>query len=118
MIATITALIGGIASVALMLYTGRHNASRLLLTLFALWVISPFAILVFANTLSAPWSKATITTLALVLSSVTLAIYGYTAFLPSHPQGAFAFVAFPPVSWLLIAIVLLISRRLRSQPEL
>jgi hypothetical protein len=35
-------LVGAVGSVAFMLYAGRHNPSRLLMTLFTLWVLSPF----------------------------------------------------------------------------
>ena len=47
--AALTAVLAGaVGSVGLMLYVGRRNHSRVLLVLFALWVLSPFAALGWA----------------------------------------------------------------------
>ena len=40
--APISTLAGALGSVGLMLWTGRHNESVLLLVLFTFWVVSPF----------------------------------------------------------------------------
>ena len=116
-------LAGAVGSVGLMLYAGRRNNSRLLLVLFALWVLSPFVALVLGNMVSNRWPariRATLYGLMLVLTVGSLAFYGAVALGPPRAKAAFVFVVVPPVSWLLIAIVVsiaaLISRSL-SRPQ-
>jgi len=122
--AALTAVLAGaVCSVGLMLYAGRRNNSRLLLVLFALWVLSPFVVLVFANVVLKRWpvlTRATLYSLMLVLTVGSLAAYGVVALGPPRAKAAFVFVVVPPASWLLIAIVVsiaaLISGR-RSRPQ-
>jgi len=107
--ALVAVLAGAGGSVGLMLRAGRHNSSRILLVLFALWVLSPFVVLVLANMVSKRWSvltRATLYSVMLVLTLGSLAIYGDVALGPPRAQTAFVFVVVPPASWLLIAIVL------------
>jgi len=61
--ALIVVLAGAVGSVGLMLHAGHRNPSRLLLVLFALWVLSPFIALVLANMVSKRWSVLTRATL-------------------------------------------------------
>lgn len=110
--ALIAVLVGTVGSVGLMLYVGRRNNSRILLVLFALWVLSPFVVLILAHVVSKSWSvltRATLYSVALVLTLGSLAIYGYIAFGPPRAKTAFVFVVVPPASWLLIAIVVPIA---------
>jgi ACR3 family arsenite efflux pump ArsB len=100
-----------------MLRAGHGNPSRVLLLLFAIWVLSPFVALVFATIVSKDWPVLTRTALygvMLVLTVSSVAIYGDVALGPPRAKTAFAFVVVPPASWLLIAITLstaaLISR--------
>src|SRR6266404_890333 len=109
---------GAAGSVGFMLRAGHRNPSRVLLILFAIWVLSPFVALVFATIVSKDWSVLTRTTLyavMLVLTVSSLAIYGDVALGPPRAKTAFAFVVVPPASWLLItttvSIAALISRR-------
>ena len=105
-------LSGAMGSVALMLVVGRRNSSRLLLVVFAVWVLSPFAVLAAANMVSKTWSALSRTTLygvMLVLTPGSLAVYGNIAFGHPRPQPAFAFVIVPPASFLLIAVALSIA---------
>ena len=105
-------------SVGFMLRAGNRNPSRVLLVLFAVWVLSPYAALVFAIIVSKDWSVLTRVTLygmTLILTVISLAIYGDVALGPPRTKTAFAFVVVPPASWLLFAITIsiaaLISRR-------
>jgi hypothetical protein len=110
--ALIAVLAGAVGSVGLMLRAGHRNPSRLLLGLFALWVLSPFGALVVAHKLSSRWSVLTRTTLyslMLLITLGTLAIYGYVALGPPRAQTAFVFIVVPPASWLLTAIVILVT---------
>ena len=117
-------LAGAVGSAGLTLYAGRHDDSRILVLLFALWVLSPFVALMFANVVSKRWpvlTRATLYSLMLVLTVGSLAIYGHVALGPPRAKPAFVFVVVPPVSWLLIAVVVpiaaLISRRLSRRGD-
>ena len=116
--ARIAVLVGAGGSLALMFHAGQRTP-RLLLVLFTFWVLVPFVTLVLAYVVSTRWSVLTRATLYVVMLVVTLgslAVYGHDAWRPRQAQAAFVYVAVPPVSWLLIVIVLaaaaLISRRL------
>ena len=107
-------LVGAAGSFGFMLYTGRRNESIVLLVLFAVWVLAPFVGLLLAFAISKRRSVPTpamIYWLMLILSSASLAVYGYVALGPPRAQPAFAFLVVPPASWLLIAIVGLLSAR-------
>ena len=96
--ALIALLAGAAGSVAFMLRAGHRNPSRLLLVLFAMWVLSPFVALLFAIFVSKHWSaftRATLYGVMLVLTVSSLAIYGDVAFGPPRTKTAFAFVVFP-----------------------
>jgi hypothetical protein len=116
--ARIAVLAGAVGSVGLTLHAGRHNNSRVLLVLFTLWVLSPFMALVLADVVSKRWPiliLATLYSVMLVLTLVSLALYGDVALGPTRAKTAFVFVVVPPASWLVTAIALslaaLISRR-------
>ena len=117
-VALIGAVAGAVGSVGLILWVGHRNPSRLLLALFVIWDIAPFIALVLANMTSQRWSvltRATLYSVTLVITLGTLAIYGDVAFGPPRPTPAFMFLVVPPISWLLMTIVVpigaLISRR-------
>jgi uncharacterized membrane protein YhaH (DUF805 family) len=114
----IAVLAGSAGSVGLMLRAGRRTP-RLLLILFVIWVLSPFVALAWANMMSKRWSdltRAGLFCVTLVVTLGSLAIYGDLVKPPAGSPAAFVFVAVPPASWLLLAIVLpiatLISRGL------
>jgi hypothetical protein len=118
-VARIAVAAGAVGSVGLMLRVGHRNPSRILLVLFAVWVLSPFVALAVADNVSKRWSVFTRTTLHSVMLIVTLgslAIYGDVAFGPARPQPAAMFLLVPLGSWLLMTIVVplaaLISGRL------
>ncbi len=109
---------GAAGSVGFMLRAGNRNPSRVLLVLFAIWVLSPYVALAFAIIVSKDWSvltRATLYGVMVVLTVSSLAIYGDVALGPPRTKTAFAFVVVPPASWLLMAITIsiatLISRR-------
>ena len=110
--ALIAALAGAAGSFGLMLYAGRHQRSLILIGLFTVWDLSPFAALVYAHMASKDWSvltRATLYGVMLVLAVGSLAIYGDVALGPPRPQPAFIFLVVPLASWLLISIVLPIT---------
>jgi hypothetical protein len=100
---------GAFGSVGLMGYVGRHQRSVLLMVLFTVWVLSPYATLAVAVALSGRWSVPTGRTLyalTIVVAVASLGIYGTVAFGPPRPQPAFYFIVVPPACWVLIAIVI------------
>ena len=106
--ALIAVLAAAFGSVGLMLRAGHRNPSRLLLAMIAIWVISPFVVLLLAGLVSARRPvliRTTLYSLMLILSVGSLAIYVDDALRPRKAQAAFVFIALPPASWLLIAIV-------------
>jgi hypothetical protein len=105
-----------------MLRVGRRNESRLLLAMFAVWVLAPFLALAWATVTSKRWSaltRATLHAVTLVLTSGALGLYGAVALGPPRPKPAFVFVVVPPASWLLLVVTVSgaarIARR-RSRP--
>jgi hypothetical protein len=108
----IAVMAGAVGSVGLMHHAGRRNDSRILLVLFTLWVLSPFAALLLADVVSKRWAvltRATLYSVMLVVALASWAIYGDAALGPPRAKTAFVFVVVPPASWLLIAIVVLIA---------
>lgn len=118
--AAIVATVAGAAgSVALTLYAGRNNQHVFLTALFVVWVLSPFAALLRAAVVARRWlplTEMSLYSVMLVLPFASLTIYAADVFGPPHPQAAFVFVIVPPVSWLVLAIVVptsaLLARRL------
>jgi hypothetical protein len=111
--AAAVALVAGAAgSVGLLLHAGqRINSPRLLMGLFALWVLSPFVLFVVADVVSNEWSaitRATLYGVILVVTISSLAIYAVVALGPSPPKAP-AFVLVPPVSCLLMSIAVPIA---------
>ncbi len=117
--ALIAVVAGAVGSIGLMLRAGQHTP-RLLLVLFTVWVFSPFLALAWANMISKRWSvltRATLYCVTLVITLGTLAIYGNLVVVaPPGSARAFVWVAVPPGSVVLMAIVVpiaaFISRRL------
>jgi ABC-type enterochelin transport system permease subunit len=116
-------IIGSVGSFGLMLYTGRHNSSVILLSLFAIWVLSPFIGLIVLNWISARWGDMLRTTLSILIICITVvSLLGYSGLLkPPGVKPAFVFLIVPLVSWLLIGIFIalshFISRRFPEQKD-
>ena len=107
-VALIALVVGATGSLGFMLRAGQHTP-RLLLVLFTIWVLSPFVALLWANMVSKRWSVVTRVTLycvTLVITLGSLAIYGELVDLrPPGSANTFLFVAVPPITLLLITIV-------------
>ena len=88
-------VLGAAACWALMLYAGRHNRSLILVVLFTVWVLSPFLAL---------WLLDARLAVAGAISIVSVAIYARIAFAPPHTTPAFAFLAVPLATWILLGI--------------
>lgn len=113
--ALIAVVAGAAGSISLMLRAG--HPPLFLRVLFAIWVLSPFVLLVWAAMVSKRWTALTQTALygvMLVVALGSVAVYGADALWPRKSQPAFFYVLVPPVSWLIFGVVpiaALISRR-------
>ena len=112
-IAVIVLLVGTVCSLGLVLNAGRHTPVFLLI-LFIGWVLSPFLAFLVANRISRSWSDYARATIYYLMIMVTLgSLVGYSgAFNSPHTKPAFIFLVVPLISWVLIVIVIPISRRL------
>jgi len=116
--ALVAVVAGGAGSLGLLLRAGRRTP-RLLLLLFVLWVLSPFAALVWANLVSKHWSivtRATLYSVMLILTVGSLAVYGVVVLGSPRAKPAAVFLLVPLAAWLVTAIAVsmaaLRSRRL------
>jgi len=109
--ALIALLTGAAGSVGLWFHASQHPP-LLIVVLFVIWVLSPFAALLLADVVSKRWSvltRAALHSVMLVVTAGSLAIYAYDALRGRKAQAAFWYVLVPPASLLLIAMVVLIA---------
>jgi hypothetical protein len=113
-LALIVMLVGAIGSLGFMFYAGRHQNSVILITLFTVWLLSPFAGLLIADKISKRWTvlaRVTLCWLMLVLTFGSLIIYS-GAISPPGTKPAFKFLVVPLISWIIIVTVIPIVNRL------
>jgi hypothetical protein len=116
--ALIAVLAGAAGSLGLMFRAGRRQNSKILLLLFAIWVLSPFVALVGATVVSKRWpilTRAALYSAMLVLTLASLAIYSAVAFGYVTAKVGFVFLMVPLASWLLIAIVVPTAKLVSSR---
>ena len=90
----------------MMLIVGGR-APLLLVAVFFVWVLAPFAALAVAHGTPALWPPRARTLLSLVMLAVAAAspaAYAVVAVGPTRPQPASFFMSVPAASWLLIGI--------------
>ena len=114
----ITLLAGAGASLAFMLRAGHRQSSRVLVLLFGIWVLFPFVTAVWAHVFSKRWAvvvRAPLYVVMLVVTLVSLPIYGAVAYGLLRTKVGFVFLIVPLASWLVIAIAVstasVVSRR-------
>ena len=100
---------GAVGSVGLTLYAGRHNDSRLLVALFAIWVLSPFIAVVVASRRWWAFARGPLYGVSLILTPCSLAMYVHPAWRPPGSGPAFVFLVVPLASWLLLTMVVVIA---------
>jgi len=108
----VIAIAGAAGSLGFMLYAGHRNPSRILVLLFAVWVLSPFAAAVVAWANSERWSaftRAVLYSAILVVAAVPLCIYGAVALGLTRAKVGFVFLVVPLLSWLVLAIAVLLA---------
>jgi hypothetical protein len=108
-IALTSVFAGAVGSLGFTLYTGRHNASFLLILLFTTWVLSPFIGLLVADIFYKRKSNLTHMRLYyLMLASSILSLISYSGVLsPSDAKPAGVFLIVPLISWLLLILMLI-----------
>jgi hypothetical protein len=108
-----TAYLGAIISVGSVLYAGRTNSHWVLTCIFVVWVSSPFVMLLAAD--AAFGGKQTLLHIVtIVIAIASIAIYVIRIVSPPKAQAAFPFVVTPPVSWVIIAVAVLMARRTKA----
>ena len=110
--AILAAIIGGAASVALMLWVARRNPSVLLKALFTIWVLSPFVGELVMASVARRWTvrvRLALQWATLLIAVASVAIYADAVIRPPASTAAFRFVVTPVASWLLIAAVLTVT---------
>jgi hypothetical protein len=108
----VSVTLGAGGSLAFMFRVGRHNPSAILMILFTLWVVAPFAAMVLALLLFKKWSvgsRAWFHFFTIIVALGSSGIYGDVAFGTPRPQPAFMFLVVPFVSLIVIGAALLIA---------
>lgn len=110
---SVIVLIVGAAGSLLFMFRAGQQTPRLLLILFTLWVLAPFAALFWATMTSKRWPSVTRGTLygvSLIVALSSLAIYSELIDIkPVGSANAFLYVIVPPLSLILGAIAVLIA---------
>jgi hypothetical protein len=89
---------------------------------FAIWVLSPFVLIILAGSISTRWSsraRMAFDGSALIVTLISLVAYTVRVIRPPRAQAAFVFVVVPPVCLFLIVGALAgaaWSSRGRSKP--
>jgi hypothetical protein len=118
-LALIAMLVGAIGSLGFMFNAGHNQNSVILITLFTIWVLSPFAGLLIANKISKRWTvltRLTLCWLMLVITFVSLISYS-SVISPLGTKPAFKFLVVPLISWLLIVTVIPLVSRLSTNAK-
>ncbi len=113
-IALLGLALGAAGSLGLMFNAGGRN-QPVLLVLFAGWVFAPFGALALADWRYTQWSDAPRTTLhaaMLIMTFGSVALYSGVIPMPAGSRPAASYLMVPLGSWLLIALVVLATRRL------
>jgi hypothetical protein len=115
--ATIVILIGAVGSLIFMFRAGHNQSSILLIAFFTIWVASPFIGLLLAYITLRNWPAVihrSLYVLILFITTASLIIYG-GGFIPPGTKPAFRFLVVPLCSWLIIATILLITRKISTK---
>jgi hypothetical protein len=109
-VALVAVVLSAVGSFVLMLHAGEYRLNLLML-LFAVWDLSPFAALAVAGVASKRWPKITRAALYAVMLCVageSVMVYGRVVW-KRPAQPAFAFLVVPLASWTLLIIVVLVA---------
>jgi hypothetical protein len=96
---------GAIVSLGFVLHAGQNNKSVMLVSLFIIWVLSPFLGLFIANIISTKWPfsvRIALCTFIILISGGSLLFY--SGVIPAGTKQAFKFLVIPLISWILIVV--------------
>ena len=116
-IALIVALVGAVGSLYFMFSAGRKQNSIVLFSLFTAWVLSPFVGFLISKKISNHWTdsaRASLYWFMIILTIGSLVAYS-GAFKTPETKNAFIFLIFPLISWFLIIIVFLLTRKISNK---
>ncbi|HTD98483.1 MAG TPA: hypothetical protein VK668_04330 [Mucilaginibacter sp.] len=105
--------IGAIGSLVLLWMAGHNNSSVILMTLFTIWVLSPYAALLVVDRKSLI-PNAQLRYLSIFIAGAAIFFYTLAHFTPSKTP-AFIFLLIPLLSWLVIFIVVLIKLKKKKK---
>lgn len=98
-------------SLALFFRAARHTPP-LLIPIFVIWILVPFAVLLLAHRRAARWPpevRSVLHVVMVLLALGSLAAYGYDALWPRTAQRAFIYVIVAPVSCACIGLALAVG---------
>jgi hypothetical protein len=107
-----------LGSLACTLYAGQHNRSVLLVGMFAVWVVAPFAgLLMFLRSTyrKSPQAGSPIPLFSTILSMAAMTILAVFTLHPQSHNAAAPFLMVPAWLWLAIALMSLSARRKHTQ---
>jgi uncharacterized membrane protein len=119
--ALVAVVLGGIGSIGLLRHAQQHPPP-LVIVGFVIWVLAPFVILGGANLLSSRWPVSVRKTLFIVtvlVAITSLGIYFDDNLAHRTAKPAFVYVATPPATVLLSALVVgvaLLARKSKAKP--
>jgi len=108
LVALIAVAAGAFVTFYLVFQSGAKNKSILLLFLFTVWDLSPFAALLAAHSVSKHWPvivKRVLYFLMLLIAAGSTLYYWHVAWL-TGPSRTGPFLIIPFVSWMLMVIVM------------
>jgi len=111
---------GATGAVALVIFAGQRNPSRLLIALFVVWVLGPFVAQLLALRITrhaSPVTQATLYVVMIATAIISIALYAKAAFSPPRQQAAFMFVIVAPVSVLALAAIVSLVAFLTRRPS-
>lgn len=115
--AALTAVVvGALGSFGSMLYGSRALESPVLKTIFAGWMLAPFASLLLGYFLSERWTsaaRATLHTVMFLVAAGSLAIYGLVASGLLKAKLGFVYLVVPLAAWVVIGIVFAVAAKSR-----
>jgi hypothetical protein len=118
MIALIIVIVGAVGSLYFMFKASINQKSVFLIACFTGWVLSPFIALLIVNVISKRWSipaRMTFYFLVLFIPIGSLVSYGGALSALESKPPAFKYLIIPLISWLLIMVVIAISRASRAK---
>ena len=104
---TLAVLVAGAAASLILMLRAAHPP-LLLRLMFIVWLLSPFAALLYAGFAT---DKRSVYIVSLLITAAAVAMYAGIIPMPAQTRPAFRFIAVPFVSWIAIVVAALSARR-------